>query len=92
VSSDKNPLPGRYTYYRTLNAEDSRAWFSVWEKEQEERNGENSRRVVEQGPTNPVDDDCHNKDVGEDQATPQREREIEILITETEEREQNESN
>ena len=49
ISSEKNPLPGRYISYRNPSKEE----IETWSRERDEGNGKaiDSGRVVEEGPS-----------------------------------------
>jgi hypothetical protein len=62
ISSEKNPLPGRYISYRNPSNEEHTRMIETWAREREQENGKavDSGRVVEEEPSEPENDDVAN--------------------------------
>ena len=54
ISSEKNPLPGRYVSYRNPSKEEHAKMLETWSREREEKSDEmsDSERIVEEEPLN----------------------------------------
>jgi hypothetical protein len=66
ISSEKNPLPGRYISYRNLLKEEHARLIEIWARERDEENGKaiDSGRVVEEEPSKSEREDiAHMPDV-----------------------------
>ena len=66
ISSEKNPLPGRYISYRNPSEEEHAKLIETWARETEQKNGKamDSGRVVEEEPLKSENDDvAHMPDI-----------------------------
>ena len=66
ISSEKNPLPGRYISYRNPSKEEHARLIETWARERKQKNGKaiDSGRVVEEDPSKSENDDvAHMPDI-----------------------------
>ncbi|KAF2683616.1 HET-domain-containing protein [Lentithecium fluviatile CBS 122367] len=54
ISPDKNPLPGRYTWYRTITDEEHAEFAAVLDRERKDENRWSESRVIEEVPPSPM--------------------------------------